>query len=150
MTRIPSRMRHNAPPGHPLAGRRRGTIILFAMICLLLVSLLGASLVKLALTQRRQIRREQWRVQATWLAEAAVDRAAARLATETDYSGETWTIAPTELGGESGAQVRISVEEATTGAERFVVQVTADYPDSDEQRARVSKRIAVIPHQTLP
>lgn len=119
---------------------RRGAIALIAMITLVLVSMIGASLLKSALAQRRQMDRERCRVQAEWLAEAGLERAAAMLRGNADYSGETWKIAAESLGGAEPGEVQIAVTPDAQQPSQRKISVIADYPVNIEHRARVSKQ----------
>ena len=71
----------------------RGVALLTAIVCLAVVALICGSLVRVAHTQRQQTRTEERRLQAEWLAEAGLERAAAKLADSQEYAGETWQIA---------------------------------------------------------
>lgn len=121
--------------------RRQGTALIIAMICLLLASALTVSLVQVAVLQREQVLRDEWQLQAEWLAESALDRAAARLVADPEYAGETWR---PQLPGEAEplGRVEIAVER---GDEPGRVQVTAvaDVPDDPDERARVRKSVSV-------
>jgi type II secretory pathway component PulK len=116
---------------------RSGAVIVIAMICLLLSSVLAVSLVKLALAHREQIDRDVWQLQAEWLAEAGLDRAAARLHSEADYRGEVW--APDLTGAlPHAARIEISVEPRD-GDGATAITVVSDYPDDAHERVRVRK-----------
>src|SRR5712691_7856183 len=88
---------------------RRGAFTSIVLVCLLISAMLLGGLLKIVLLQNRQAGRELGRVQAVWLAESGLDRAASRLAGDSDYAGETWTIAAARLGGDR-AEVVIRVE----------------------------------------
>ena len=122
---------------------RRGALALIAMIALLLVSVIGASLLQSAVAMRRQTEREQWRLQAAWLAESALDRAAAKLRASPEYSGETWTLTAEDLGGLDGAVVTIKVNAAADRLERRIVSVVAHYPPDADQRAQAEKESSI-------
>jgi hypothetical protein len=116
-----------------------------ALICLLLASLIGASLLKLAAAERRQLRREQLRLQAGWLAESAASRAAAHLAVDPKYAGEVWELAPDEFGGTSAGRAEIRVETVADQPGRRRVRIQADYPASTDIRARHSQQWTMDP-----
>src|SRR5262245_49285586 len=59
---------------------RRGAFLIVALICLVIATLLLGSLLKLATVQHRQMLSEQARLQAEWLAESGLARAAHKLA----------------------------------------------------------------------
>lgn len=119
---------------------RRGVLLVIALICLLIVSMIGMTVLRTAATQRRQTLREQLRIQADWLAEAGLERAAARWAADADYDGETWQIPASELDGRHAAVVRITLRPMKADPERRMVSITAEFPKDDVQRARSSKQ----------
>ncbi len=122
--------------------QRRGVLLLVVMVCLLLVSMIGGSLLKLGLAQRRQMRREQSRQQAIWLAESGIERAVARLRTDSEYSGEDWKLDDSDSIRGKPAVVKISVlRDESTG--KIAISVVADYPRDTDQRVRISKQVEV-------
>lgn len=121
---------------HRQASTRRGAALVIALIALLLVGVLGAQLARSAILQHEQVRHEEWQIQAEWLAESALDRAAATLKSNPDYQGEVWqaTAGPNQA---AIGQVVIEIEE--TDEEGLTIRAVADVPDSGEHRARVSR-----------
>ena len=132
------------------ANPRQGAALIFAMIALLLASVIGAALLKTALTQRRQARREQNRAQSEWLAESGAERAAALLARNAGYKGETWNVAATELGGHLSGRVVITVTPVPSDSNKRRINVTADFPADTPQRSRTSQTIEVDLKQLTP
>lgn len=123
--------------------RRTGTASVFVLICLVVIALICGVLLKAVLAGRERLRGEERRIQAEWLVESGLERAAARLATDAEYSGETWDIPAEELGGPHAGLVKITVDRpGTTPATRHV-HVQADYPREATRRARLSKNILV-------
>jgi Tfp pilus assembly protein PilV len=108
-----------------------------------ILAVLLVSILRLAAAERRALRAEQWRTQAAWLAESAVERAAARLEADSSYAGETWTIPPEELDGRDPASVSISVETSAGQPSRRVVRVVADYPSQFQDRVRRSRQVVL-------
>ena len=92
----------------------------------------------------RQMRRQEERAQAQWLAEAGVRRAAARLAADPEYLGEDWPIDAQELGRQHDAAVTIEVVplEPASGERRLIAK--ARYP-RDAPRVRVTKTVLYTP-----
>ena len=133
----------NAKSRATAAADRHGAMLLIMMICLLLTTMIGGSLLKLALTQRKQSRRANLRLQAAWLAESAIDRAAAQIGNDAAYSGEQWELPAESFGQRRPGSVRIQVETAPNKPTRRYVTVVADYPSGTDQRARVGKRVTV-------
>ncbi|MEZ6064910.1 MAG: hypothetical protein R3B90_04210 [Planctomycetaceae bacterium] len=107
------------------------------LVCIFLLTAVSASLMKLALAQSRQTRMQHRHLQAEWLAQAGLDRAAARLAGNASYTGETWNI-PAEQLGEAG-EVRIMIDQPGEADEPRRVRVVAVYPVNVDLRAQVSR-----------
>ena len=105
---------------------------------LTIASILFGVMLRTGLAERRLLRAQERQMQTAWLAESALARAAARLAADRDYQGETWTISAQELGGNDDAVVRISVETAADGSSH-TVKVQADHPADGEHRQRESR-----------
>ena len=125
-TRARSRPLSNPGPSESTA--RRGVFMVVVMICLLVGSLIVGALLKLALLQSRQLVQEQARVQAEWLADSGLARAASQLAGDSDYAGETWTIPAADLAGHDGARVDIRVEKDPQQPQNRTVKIEAVYP----------------------
>jgi hypothetical protein len=124
---------------------RKGGAIVPALVCLVLVTMLCALMLKQAHTRRVLAGDEARRMQAEWLVESGLARASARLSAEPSYRGETWEIPARSLGGPSAARVTIVVEpvQAPPGRRRARVVVQADYPSGEDHRARQSKHLIV-------
>src|SRR5690349_20928940 len=90
--------------------QRRGLAIAPALVCLVLVTMVAAAMLKLAHTQRGALRDEERRMQAEWLAESGAARASARLQADNAYHGETWDVPSSALGGRDAGRVTIHVE----------------------------------------
>jgi type II secretory pathway component PulK len=125
--------RHNPP-------RRRGVVLLAVIVLVGVASLVAVSILKLAAARRETLRGELRQLQSDWLAESGLERAAARLAADPRYPGETWILDPETLGGRDAAVVRIEVQPVPGQAGRRLVRVRADYPDDARRRARRSKQ----------
>lgn len=123
---------------------RRGAALVIALICLLLVGVLGATLARTAVMQHEQVQQEVLQVQAEWLAESGVDRAVLRLRDDETYQREEWLPA---AGGSGEPLGRVTIEVLasdgeTDGGSRSI-RVVADVPHDSEQRARVSRSLIV-------
>ena len=121
-------------------GRRSGVILVVAMICLLLASALVGTLLKMAVAQRRYAKTEAAALQTEWLAESALDRAAAALAEDASYAGETWTVPAEDLDGTHSGRVVIEIVPAKAGNPREL-KVIAQYPAEGSQKTKCTKRI---------
>ena len=114
-----------------------------ALVCVAIVTMLFASIVRLSGTRRQSLQTRQRQAQAAWLAESGLERAAWRLGQDAEYSGETWNLSAEQLGAADSAVVRIEVEAFPEQPGRRVIRVRADYPDHPVHRGRVSKRAVV-------
>ena len=80
-------------------GTRRGVLLAVVIVCLAVASAVLLAVVKTTVTASRQVQTQAWQTQARWLAESGLERAAARLATDADYAGETWRVPAAAFGG---------------------------------------------------
>jgi hypothetical protein len=119
------------------------------MVCVAITMSILMLLVRSALIHHAAQTAHVNAAQANWLAESALERAAARLAVDPSYTGETWEIRPGEFGeresnsSASPAVVRIEVKPAENGPREREIHVTADYPNSTAHRVRRGKQIVV-------
>jgi hypothetical protein len=135
---------------------RRGVAVVAVLMCLIVLTLIGAAILKLGLV-RRQINRDlELRLQAEWLVESGVNRALARAA-ESDYKGETWRLTAADLGlpeqseqinkQEKGkvdaAIVTIAVDQPGTETRRRRIRVQADYPLSGDHRSSCTQELMI-------
>jgi hypothetical protein len=121
---------------------RPGGVLLIVMICLAVGSIFFGLMIRTGLAEWRLVRVQERQMQAAILAESGLNRAAARLAADADYQGETWQITAAELGGGEAAAVVISV--ATDGDHR-TIKAQADYPAAGDARVRESRERVVGP-----
>ncbi len=123
--------------------RNRGIAMVMVLIALAVATTIFLSALKLISVERQSIELQTRQIQAEWLAESAVQRAAARLSTDADYQGETWNITAEEIGGRDGATIAIHVDKVPGNADRRSVRVEADYPVDPYQRARQGRETIV-------
>lgn len=90
--------------------RRRAMLVMTVLACLTLVMLLMVAWLKIAALERGQLRAQQNLMQAEYLATSALSRAAARLAADPNYEGETLSPTAEMLATSTGATVTIRVE----------------------------------------
>jgi Tfp pilus assembly protein PilV len=126
-----------------LRRERHGFVLLAVMICLIAVSVLVVGWFKSAAFERQQVRAAERRLQADWLAEAAVNRAAALLDKNANYAGETWNLSAVELAASDAAAIEIRVAPVTDRPERRSIHVAADFPADSLRKVRVTKEIVV-------
>jgi cell division protein FtsN len=129
---------------HPNNRNRRGAILILAIVCVAVTMSIMVLLVRFAMLHHAAQKNQHRAAQANWLAHSALDRAAARLAIDPSYTGETWKIPAEEfLASEQAALVRIAVKPVAERPERRTVDVAADYPDAPRHRVRRSKQITI-------
>jgi len=130
---------------------RRGAILVAALMCFLVISLLVALAGQRILQQFREAKRREQQWQSEWLAESGVRRAIARLRSDSRYQGETWNIAAEELSGRSdpaGGQVVIDVATPPDDDTKRVIHIQARYP-ADELRGVARHREFTVPTSAL-
>ena len=135
----------------------RGFTTVAVLVCLIVVTIIVAALLKVGLAQRDQVRSQERKLQAEWLAESGLDRALARLAADEKYAGEEWSIPMQELasaGGRAPGQnvgelakpagiVTIRVNEVAQHARRRLIHVQADCPVEPPMRVRHTRQVLI-------
>ena len=119
--------------------RRRGAAIIFAMVALLLASMMIAALLQMTAVSHRQMLREQFRLQAGLLADAGLQRALVRLQNQPDWKDEVWQISSDDLSTGFAAEIRMTVEEVLNSTSK-IVKVTAQYPLNNPSVVRVIRQ----------
>ena len=122
---------------------RTGTALVVVLVALAVTTLLFMAAMKMILVERKTIELSSRQIRAGWLADSGVERAAARLAADAKYRGETWNVSAEDLGGRDGGKITIKVEQVPGKADRRAVHVEADYPPEPEQRARETRDVTV-------
>lgn len=125
------------------APRRRGTILIVALLCLLVVmSLLGTMLLA-ALQSARQLHAERDLRQCELLLQAGVERAFTQLGKQPDYQGETHELTAAEIINQGTGRITIEVVPATADAPSQL-QVAAEYPADSEFAVRRSRTLSLL------
>jgi type II secretory pathway component PulK len=109
----------------------RGAVLVAALVCMLIVMALVGSMLERTLRARRQLLVERDLRQTQWLLQAGLDRAAFRLARESDYRGETWKLPAGQITGRGEGQVAIAASRVADGAP-WQIKVVAEYPLGNE------------------
>jgi hypothetical protein len=124
----------------PHAALRRGSITIFVLVCLVAITSLCGVILRIGLAERQRLRGEEQRLQAEWLVESGLERAAARIAASRgDYRGETWDLSASDLGGPNSGRVTIAVETPKEPSARRQVRVQAEYPRDAPAPTRLTK-----------
>src|SRR5690348_11739387 len=132
---------------HRVTPRRahRGAALVIALVTLLIISSMMAAIIHSLLVDLRQTRQAANELQAHWLADSAVSRAAAQLRANSRYEGETWRPAATaENDSNSAGAAEIRVERSDEAGKPLKVTVEARYPDHPWRRV-VTRRTLLIP-----
>jgi len=133
----------------PLWPKCRGAVAVVALVCVAVASIFMVVMVRRALGEWKMVRLEARQVQCRWLAESALDRAAARLASDPKYQGDTWKIPAGRLlgreqaGASESAAVKIDVSTPAGKPLQRLVRVQADWPEDAPSRARASKQATI-------
>jgi Tfp pilus assembly protein PilX len=132
----------------PTSASRRGGVLVMALVCLVILGVLQVLVVKAVVADRQVLREQAFRQQARWLAEAGVERAAARLMVNADYRGETWELPAEELSSgarrpSDAARVEIEVESAPGSPKARIVRARAAYPRELPQRVVYEKQVTI-------
>ena len=117
--------------------------MLVTIVCIGVALVIFTAVLRLSFMERRSVEAQTWKAQAAWLVESGLERAAARLAADPDYQGETWQISAEALGAKSGAVVEIEIQNVPEQPQRRAVRVRADYPDDPQHRARQTKQLVI-------
>ena len=139
------RSRQTPTSSIPLAVDRRGTAMIIAIVCLLLVTTISFSLVKYAVGAHQQSERLGWRLQSTWLAESILVQTAARLRAGSDIEEQQWTTEPIGPAREVG-RARISWNADSENEGVVTLTAVADFPDDPTDRVRTTRTLTL----TLP
>jgi hypothetical protein len=113
------------------------------VVCFAVAATLFVLLARSAISQRRAADTHYWNLQAQWLGEAALERAAARLAKDPKYDGETWTVPAKEFVANRAGVARIQVEKDADHPGRRLVRVEAVYPDDPVHCCRWEKQVVM-------
>ena len=131
-----------------MRSNRRGAILIVALTTLLVVTLLGGAVLRGYLLTYRQLRREQDQLQAQWLADSALARAAARLQADPKYAGETWKVKlPAATGGDTAGSATIAIEPVADQTNAVRITVAARFPD-EEFRRTLAQRTLIVPRRS--
>jgi type II secretory pathway component PulK len=122
---------------------RRGMVLVLVLVCLAVAASLVIVATRRAVTADRGAQTEVENLQAVWLAESGLERASARLAADSAYTGETWSIPAAELDGRHAGKVVTTVRPTPDKPQRRTVRVEADFPDHPQFRVRINKEIVV-------
>ena len=120
---------------------RSGAVMIFALIALLVTSIMIGSLLKIAAMSHRQLKRDEYRLQASFLADAASERALVRLQTDPRFLGDKWLVPAEQLAPGRTATVRTSVTPDPLNPNRQIIEVMAEYPVGHPDFVRITRHL---------
>ena len=123
--------------------RRHGAVLVAAIVCLVVVMLMGAAILRSIAVRHRQGRDNLYRMQSLWLAESAAERCAARLRDDPGYTGETWRVrlAHGAAAMEGTAVILVEPVAAPTSARR--ARIEAHWPEDPLHRRLLRKELMI-------
>jgi len=122
--------------------RRRGAVIVAALVCLLIVVALLGALLQGTLRARRQLPMQRDLRQCELLVAAGIERAADRLSKEAEYRGETWSVPADDSIGMAAGQVTIALSRPGSD-QPWEARIIAEYPLGGEHSIRRSRTISL-------
>jgi Tfp pilus assembly protein PilX len=132
------------------APSRRGSLVVLAMLCLIVFSLISVTISQTVILQRRQLLRYHHEQQAIWLADSGLNRAAHRWQADAAWTSEVWRPDVPDLS------VAPVVQLSRTAGPSDTIQFTAvvDWPSSTSSTSppiRVQRqRLQRAPRQPAP
>lgn len=125
------------------ASRRRAFLLLLALTCLAVATVLFGVWLRVSLAAMRMQRQQEHRVQAEWLAHSGLERAIAQLRLNGGYKGETWQLASTEIAARGSGRVIIGIAAVAENPTRRKISVRAQYPADGPVPAAHSKSLTI-------
>ena len=130
---------------------RPGFALVYAIICLGLVTMIGISVTRLIAAAREQQQQAQRQAQVDWLLEAGQARALAQWQRDTKYAGERWHINPADWPHPDSALVDITISPPTKPdappALPRTITIVAHYPT---EKTLTVRRTKIIPLPRAP
>jgi type II secretory pathway component PulK len=121
--------------------RRRGLVVVAALVCLLIVTSIVTSMLRHTLDVRRHLRAERDRRQVELLVAAGVSRAVQRIAADARFRGDTWNLRADEIVGRGDARVTSNIAAAENDG--WQVHVVAEYPLGRDFPIRRSRTFSI-------
>ncbi len=127
----------------PTTPARSGAAIVFGLIALLVASMLIAVLLRTAAMSHRQLKRDEFRMQASLLADAGIARAIARIQTQPEFDEEVWTVPADHFSFDRTAVVRWKIAADNDNQTLRMVSVTAEFPSGHPDVVRISRKLRI-------
>jgi hypothetical protein len=127
--------------------QRGGLMIVAALVCLLIVTSIVASMLQCAMRFRRQLHAERNRRQTELLLDAGASRAVERLAAHPEFRGDTWELPVEAIVGRGAGRVTTEVI-GIEGSNSLQLHVVAEYPIGRDLPIRRSHTFQISSAQT--
>lgn len=124
-------------------GSRRGAVMVFALIALLVASMMIGSLLKTAGMSHRQLKKDENRLQASLLADAGCDRVRMRLQTQPDFTSGEWDISAEHFSSGRSAKVQMTVTSDPQKPDQRVITAVAHFPFGQPDAVRITRQISI-------
>lgn len=124
---------------------RSGAALIVALVALAVAGAVSMSMFKTALLRREHLQLAQRRAQADWLLHSAAQRAAARLAADPEYAGETWQPSLADLSSRARADVTIQVERAEASPDARGISLAVRYDEGGRLTQRSRQFVVAAP-----
>jgi type II secretory pathway component PulK len=118
---------------------RRGVVLIMVIVTVSVSMVLFGIWAKNMVNEHRRLANQQYRMQATRLAEAGVQRAIARRTADPAFTEESWSVPRESFGGAHGGTVQIRVVAKDDATLRY--EATAQFPAGAARRAQVTRQI---------
>jgi type II secretory pathway component PulK len=119
----------------------RAFSLTLALGCLAISVLIATALMGIAGREKALLRQDFLRIQAEWLVESGVEKAAAQLAENSDFLGERWSIDAELLNGFDTAIIEIRIEKPADRLSRRIATVRAIFPATTSLPKVASKTV---------
>jgi Tfp pilus assembly protein PilV len=140
-----------SPRGRGSRKHRQGGALIFALVTLLVVTLMTGTLVRALVMEIHRSRQAANELQTQWLSEAAVERAAAQVRANPEYQGESWQPVITDSqGADVAAIAEIRIENDADNPKRVQITIDTRYPDHPLRRVAVQRSYILTPAKRQP
>jgi hypothetical protein len=107
--------------------QRSGLMVVAALTCLLIVTVIIVNMLQSAIRMRRQLHAQRDLRQTELLLTAGAERAASHLNSESEFAGDTWELPADAITGRGAGRVKTHVTRSDSSA-TWHVHVAAEYP----------------------
>ena len=113
------------------------------LVCLLVVTLVAASLVQVLVLSHRQTDKELQHLQAFWIAEAGLHRGRRAILQDPTFSGSRWEVTLDVNGHAQQAVARIQVEAVPNQPQKRLLVVEAFWPNDSLDRSLERRELLI-------